>query len=1412
MRNFSIRGRILCLSVVLGVFVCLWQISDIARASDTPTPSSVTVAGSLQSELGCSGDWQPDCAATHLNYDQEDGIWERSFTVPAGNYEYKAPLNDSWDENYGANATRGGANIALNLSGETQVKFYYDHETHWIADNKTKVIAVAAGSFQSEMGCAGDWNPSCLRSWLEDPDGDGIYTFSTSAIPAGTYEAKVAINESWDENYGQGGAPNGANISFTVGGDCSVAVFSYDSNSHVLTISAGGTPPQPQSVTVAGSLQSELGCPDDWQPACAATHLAFDANDGVWQGIFSIPAGSYEYKAPLNDSWDENYGANATRGGANIGLNLSAPTSVKFYYDNRTHWITDNVNKVIAIAPGSFQSELGCSSDWDPSCLKSWLEDPDGDGIYTFSTRALPAGNYETKVAINESWNENYGEGGAPNGANIAFNVPNSCAEVFFQYNPTTHVLTVSAEGAPRGDLSKAKAVWIDKDTIAWNVAGASADSQIKLYYAPEGGLTLTPQGVAGGSSIALVYDPAGLSAAQREKFPQLANYSVFKVPTTNSAEIPAALKGQLAISAANAQNRPIDATGLQIPGVLDDLYTYNDKLGVIFSGGAPTLKLWAPTARSVKLHLFNDSNPATTATVLPMTVTASGVWSVTGSSSWKNKFYLYEVEVYVRSTGRIEHNLVTDPYSLSLSLNSQRSQIVNLEDAALKPLGWNLIRKPFVDAPEDIVLYELHIRDFSANDQTVPASERGTFKAFTEPSNGMRHLNALARAGLTHIHLLPAFDIASVDEDKSRWQQPAGDLSSFAPNSPEQQARVGAVANADGYNWGYDPWHYTVPEGSYSTNPDGSKRILEFRQMVEALALNRLQVVMDVVFNHTSASGQNDRSVLDRVVPGYYYRLDANGNITHSSCCEDTATENNMMEKLMIDSVLTWAKQYKVDGFRFDLMSFHLKRNIVKLRQKLNELTLANDGVNGKNIYLYGEGWNFGELGNNARGINATQINMAGTGVGTFTDRLRDTVRGGGPFGGLQEQGFINGLFTDPNATDQGSTSEQRDRLLFYEDVMKIGMAGNLSSFRFQDRLGNETTGGQFIFNGQPTGYTADPQEVVNYIEAHDNETLFDSIQLKAASSANIADRVRMQNLGLSIVTLSEGVPFIHAGAELLRSKSLDRNSYNSGDWFNKLDFTYNSDNWGVGLPPAGDNQSNWPVISPLLANPQLKPSRENILDAFSHLREMLAVRRSTELFRLQTAEQINSSVRFYNTGSGQTPGVIVMSISDASGRIDRQYNQVVVVINADKANQSVGNADFIGKQFRLHPVLAASDDPLVRTSGFNAATGTFSVPGRTTAVFWTSRPVNQQINLLSADVDSLVNGGILNGNRGNILKAKLNAALQQLGNSDFSGAKNQLRAFNLLVQAYVLTGALPLDNGYKLLAESSKIIDQIN
>ena len=1285
-------------------------------------PESVTVAGSFQAALGCTGDWVAECAETAMSFDQESGLWVATLELDPGAYEYKAVLNGSWDENYGMRAQAGGSNISFKLAVAGPVTFLYNPVTHWIADDVSYPIVIAIGDFQKALGCTADDRSDCRRAWLQDPDGDGVYVFTTDALPAGDYEATLTDN----------GVPLTTDpVSFTVATDSDVTSLAFNPETGTFRAQEGevvaGTPivRPPDRVVIPGTLQSKLGCPGDWQPDCDGTGLAFNPVDEIWRGEFALPRGDYEYKVALNGSWDENYGGLAQRNGPNIPLALETATTVRFYYDHRTHWVADSATSVIAGVIGDFQTLLGCPDDWRADCLAGWLQDPDGDGVYAFTTTRLPAGTYQARVALNESADEVYGQDGVKDGAVITFRVPKDGQLMYFGYDPSSHELTVGSGGGPKGNLGAARAYWAARDTIAWKVPAHTEGTTYWLHYAPEGGLKLGSDGIEGGETIALTYFDTKVPISIFARSPYLSGYAALALAPEDLTRLPEILKGQIAVSMRNADGEQVDATSLQIAGVLDDLYAYTGTLGVQVAGGVPTLRLWAPTAKSVSVHLYQNAETRID-TVVPMAWDpTTGVWTATGEASWLGRYYLYEVNVFVPRTGEVQSNLVTDPYAFSLSTNSTRSQIVDLTDLALQPEGWGALEKPVLEAPEDAVIYELHIRDFSISDVTVPPALRGTYLAFTEAeSAGMQHLRGLAESGLTHIHLLPAFDIASVDEDRSTWKDVDADaLAALDADSPGQGAAVSEIRDRDGFNWGYDPFHYTVPEGSYATQPEGSARIVEFRSMVQALNRTGLRVVMDVVYNHTTASGQDTRSVLDRVVPGYYHRLNADGQIETSTCCQNTATEHVMMEKLMIDSLVTWATAYKVDGFRFDLMGHHLRANMEDVRAALDALTLEKDGVDGRSILLYGEGWDFGEVAGNARGVNASQLNIGGTGIGVFNDRLRDGARGGGPFSGLQEQGFITGLSDDPNRSAQGNGGEQRDRLLRYQDWIRLGLAGNLADYPLVDATGRDVTGADVDYNGNPAGYTQDPQENVIYVSAHDNETLFDAIQFKAPASATIADRVRMQNLGNSLVLLAQGLPFVHAGDDLLRSKSGDRNSYNSGDWFNRLDFSYASNNWGVGLPP--DSTERATVLAPLLANPELKPTQADILAASQGFREMLQIRRSSPLFRLRTAEDVAAGLTFLNTGPEAEPGLIVMVLADLdrpdSDRpgLDPIYDRVVVLFNANREPVTFTAESLRGLPLGLHPIQAASADPIVRAAEFDPQTGAFSVPGRTTAVF---------------------------------------------------------------------------------------------
>lgn len=866
------------------------------------------------------------------------------------------------------------------------------------------------------------------------------------------------------------------------------------------------------------------------------------------------------------------------------------------------------------------------------------------------------------------------------------------------------------------GNVTQAKAYWVSRDTIAW--FGAEADRAYFLYFSPSGGITVTTDGVRGSQSVPLSVDPAGLPRSILNKFPNLAGATALKLPAASLAQVPEILKGQLVL-VKFAGTHPLDATSLQLPGVLDDRFYFDGALGALPLQNRVDFRLWAPTAQSVRLLAYDGPDEATPE-IYPMTEGHQGVWEVqAGNAGWVNrKYYLYEVKIYARREGKVVTNIVTDPYSLGLAADSRKSLVVDLAAPLTKPFFWRLVPKPPLASPNDIVLYELHVRDFSISDGTVPEQDRGKFTAFNHFfSNGMQHLWSLSQAGLTHVHILPAFDFSSVPELASEQKIPQIQTPISGPDSEQPEGAVNAVKDQDGFNWGYDPFHYFVPEGSYATNPNGITRIREFRGMVQALHLIGLRLVMDVVYNHTAAAGQDPRSVLDRIVPDYYYRLDENGDIFTNTCCPDTASEHLMFEKLMIDSLKVWAQQYGVDGFRFDVMSFHFKENMLHIQEALHRIDST--------IYLYGEGWNFGEVANNALGVNATQANMAGTGIGTFSDRGRDAIRGGGPFDSgsalVANQGLINGLFYDPNEGNATPSDLQKEQLLHLEDLTRLALAATLKDYPLVDQNGHLITGAQLDYNGQPAGYALNPADVVNYAATHDNQTLFDNNQYKLPMATNMPDRVRVNNLALALIGLAQGIPFFHAGDDLLRSKSFDKNSYNSGDWFNRLDLSYETDNFGVGLPQEEDNGGDWPIMRPFLLNPALKPGTSDISLAHLYFEDVLRIRKSTPMFRLQTGDEVKKRVRFYNVGPNQQPALIAMAISDKVGaKLDPNLKSVVVFFNLDKVPKMITLPDYAGIRLELHPILKHSiADLIVKQARHDDSTGAFTIPPRTTAVF---------------------------------------------------------------------------------------------
>ncbi len=888
-------------------------------------------------------------------------------------------------------------------------------------------------------------------------------------------------------------------------------------------------------------------------------------------------------------------------------------------------------------------------------------------------------------------------------------NLTGSDMKVVFSDHPDRTVAIVAGKNEIFGSRAEAftaafgvagaSAHLIDGNTLIWK--GGKDKPHVRLYYTESGTIKANAEGVFDFPYITLT--PTSLTAEQQAKYPHLKDAAAFALPA--GKDLKPLLKGELVAIGTDADGILQGATLVQSAGALDALYSEAaTKLtyGAVVEGGNVTFRLWAPTARSVKLALFDEQHKPLGERTMTLDE-ASGSWSVQGGSELVGKFYRYDIQVYHPVSRKLESYQVTDPYSLSLAMNSEFSQVVDLNDPALKPEGWDSLKAPHSQQnPADITIYEAHVRDLTGNDDSTPAEHRGKFLGLTDTDTApVKHLQALAKSGVSHLHLLPVFDIATVNEDPAKVANISDDFgklcqvnpevqnSKFAgycssgqtieavlgdlqggdsKENPQVQELYGYLRGVDSFNWGYDPYHYTTPEGSYATNAEGSQRILEFREMVKAIKQNiGMNVVMDVVYNHTNEAGLGPKSVLDKIVPWYYQRLNPEtGSVENSTCCSNTAPEHAMFAKLMDDSLVTWARDYKIDAFRFDLMGHHPKDQMV---QALAAVKKVNP-----EMYFYGEGWNFGEVQDDKRFVQATQKHLAGTGIGSFSDRLRDAVRGGSPFDGgdtiRKTQGFGNGALVDANEMD----GVDRATALHQADLVRLGMAGNLKDFILTDKDGMPKKGSDIDYNGQPAGYAQDPTEIQNYVDKHDNQTLFDNLIYKAPQGA---DLVRMQGVSLATAMLGQGIPFTHAGVELLRSKSMERDSYDSGDWYNRVDYTLADNNFDKGLPRKDKDGDNYPLIEKVLGK-HVKPSGADMATMVGFYQELAELRQSSRLLRLGSGAEVIKRVDFRNTGPDQEPGLIVMTVDDgvnAGADLDPTIDGLVVMINATNAPQSISD-----------------------------------------------------------------------------------------------------------------------------------------
>jgi pullulanase len=520
---------------------------------------------------------------------------------------------------------------------------------------------------------------------------------------------------------------------------------------------------------------------------------------------------------------------------------------------------------------------------------------------------------------------------------------------------------------------------------------------------------------------------------------------------------------------------------------------TFNDypvyessDLELTYTPQTSKFRVWAPTASEVKILLYDKGSEGGAYQTLDMDRSEKGTWTLKIDENLKGKFYTFQIKskekwleetpgMWVKATG----------------VNGKRAAIIDFADT--NPVGWENDVRPPLKNFTDIILYEVHVRDFSVS-KNSGMKYKGKYLAFTEhgtknssgESTGIDHLKEL---GITHVHLLPVFDFASIDETK---------------------------LNENKYNWGYDPVNYNVPEGSYSTNPyNPVTRIREFKQMVQSLHHAGIRVIMDVVYNHT-AKGKG--SNLDLLAPGYFYRMNVDSTWSNASGCgNETASERAMMRKFMVESVVYWVTEYHIDGFRFDLMGVHDIETMNAIRYALDKIDPT--------IFIYGEGWTAGasSLAEDKRAVkkNAKELNN----IAVFSDDIRDALRGSWMHSKIP--GFVSGV----------------DSL---EESVKFGIVGAIQH--------SDIDYSKLLYSKEP--YANNPTQVINYVSCHDDLCLVDKLRDSKPENATDDELVRFDKLAQTIVFTSQGVPFIYAGEELYRTKKGIQNTYNSPDSINRIDW----------------------------------------------------------------------------------------------------------------------------------------------------------------------------------------------------------------------------------------------------------------
>lgn len=587
------------------------------------------------------------------------------------------------------------------------------------------------------------------------------------------------------------------------------------------------------------------------------------------------------------------------------------------------------------------------------------------------------------------------------------------------------------------------------------------------------------------------------------------------------------------------------------------EVYTGND-LGAVYSPKMTRFKVWAPEAESVKLDLYKQGEGDNLIDQHIMKKSANGTYVFEKQGDCNGIYYTYTV------VNHGEEQEAVDPYTKAAGVNGQRGMVINL--AKTNPQGFEMDGYRNPEHITDAIIYEGSVRDFTM-DESSGVFHNGKFLGLTE-ANTTNHfgeataLDYISGLGVTHVQILPAFDFETVDEKNQKAQ----------------------------YNWGYDPDNYNVPEGSYAVSPyDGAVRIQEMKQMVLALHSRGIGVIMDVVFNHTY---RRDDSNLQKIVPGYYYRSDETGYTNGSGCGNEVASDRPMVQKLIVDSLIYWAKEYHIDGFRFDLMGVLDIDTMNVIAERLKEIR--------PDIYLYGEGWNGGpsSLAEEKRAFKASAKKMPG--IGMFNDDIRDTIKGSVFYD--DHLGFVNGGTHLENALRYGITGAVAHPQVDYD-----------------------------AYGSKP--WAKEPGQSINYVSCHDNYTLWDKLSV-SCPEASEEKKKAMNRLCAAIVFTSQGVPFIQAGEEFLRSKPLPEkkgfaeNSYNMPDAVNSI-------KW--------DNIHEYP-------------------DVIAYYKGLMALRKAHPVFRMQSEAEMTQNLCFLS----DTPENVVAYLLKGKGADDTPEN-ILVIFNGN-------------------------------------------------------------------------------------------------------------------------------------------------